>query len=137
MFKNPQYMFDANIDEQTVLNLGNQLGISRFVYTSSAVTLGENLGIGNENWLTEVIISKYEESKISAEKEAFNFKKNFEFVSSTHLQFKDSRGSVQNINLTLSKTNPPLIRNNISIVDIDDCTNGGYNTELYDERYIK
>ena len=49
--KNPQYMFDANIDgTKNILNLGNQLGISRFVYTSSAVTLGENLGsIGNEN----------------------------------------------------------------------------------------
>ena len=35
--KNPQYMFDANIDgTKNILNLGNQLGISRFclLYTS-------------------------------------------------------------------------------------------------------
>ena len=83
--KNPQYMFDANIDgTKNILNLGNQLGISKFVYTSSAVTLGEDLGsIGNENsHLTEAtILSKYEESKFLAEKEAFNYEKNFEFVS--------------------------------------------------------
>ena len=96
--KNPQYMFDANIDgTKNILNLGNQLGISRFVYTSSAVTLGENLGsIGNENSTHRgYYLSKYEESKFLAEKEAFNFKKNLAFgyinndISNDELNKKD------------------------------------------------
>ena len=40
---------------------------------------------------------------------------------------------------TLSKTYPPLIRNNISIVDIDDCTSGHYNALEFgenNERYV-
>ena len=143
--KNPQYMFDANIDgTKNILNLGNQLGISRFVYTSSAVTLGEDLGsIGNENSTHRgYYLSKYEESKFLAEKEAFNYEKNFEFVSINPSSVQGPgrvSGTAKLLISTLSKTNPPLIRNNISIVDIDDCTDGHYNALEFgknNERYV-
>ena len=143
--KNPQYMFDANIDgTKNILNLGNQLGISKFVYTSSAVTLGEDLGsIGNESSTHRgYYLSKYEESKFLAEKEAFNFEKNFEFVSVNPSSVQGPgrvSGTAKLLISTLSKTNPPLIRNNISIVDIDDCTEGHYNALEFgknNERYV-
>ena len=82
--KNPADMFKTNIEgTKNMLRLGNSLKISKFVYTSSAVTLGERHGlIGSEasehrGWF----LSKYEESKYLAEKEAFEYKKDFEFVS--------------------------------------------------------
>tara|TARA_B100001057_G_scaffold491095_1_gene580637 strand:+ start:3618 stop:4613 length:996 start_codon:yes stop_codon:yes gene_type:complete len=143
--KNPQYMFDANIDgTKNILSLGNDLEISKFVYTSSAVTLGENLGsIGNENSTHRGhYLSKYEESKFLAEQEAFNFEKNFEFVSVNPSSVQGPgrvSGTAKLLISTLSKTYPPLIRNNISIVDIDDCTLGHYNALEFgknNERYV-
>lgn len=143
--KNPQYMFDANIDgTKNILSLGNDLEISKFVYTSSAVTLGENLGsIGNENSTHRgYYLSKYEESKFLAEQEAFNFEKNFEFVSVNPSSVQGPgrvSGTAKLLISTLSKTYPPLIRNNISIVDIDDCTLGHYNALEFgknNERYV-
>ena len=143
--KNPQYMFDANIDgTKNILSLGNDLEISKFVYTSSAVTLGEDLGsIGNENSTHRgYYLSKYEESKFLAEQEAFNFEKNFEFVSVNPSSVQGPgrvSGTAKLLISTLSKTYPPLIRNNISIVDIDDCTSGHYNALEYgknNERYV-
>ena len=48
--KNPEGMFKANIEgTKQILQLGNMLKIKKFIYTSSAVTLGEELGtLGNE-----------------------------------------------------------------------------------------
>ena len=99
--------------------------------------------IGNENSTHRgYYLSKYEESKFLAEKEAFNFKKNFEFVSINPSSVQGPgrvSGTAKILISTLSKTNPPLIRNNISIVDIDDCTNGHYNALEFgknNERYV-
>ena len=39
----------------------------------------------------------------------------------------------------MNKKYPPLLKNNISIIDIDNCTDGHYNALLYgvdDERYV-
>ena len=62
---------------------GNSLKIKKFVYTSSAVTLGEQHGtVGSETSEHRGrFLSKYEESKYLAEKEAFEFTKDYEFVS--------------------------------------------------------
>ena len=48
--RNPEGMFKANIEgTKEMLQLGNRLKIKKFIYTSSAVTLGEKLGtLGNE-----------------------------------------------------------------------------------------
>ena len=67
--KNPQKMFDVNIQgTERMLELGNKLNIKKFVYTSSAVTLGEgNNQIGNEKATHRGhFLSKYEESKFLA-----------------------------------------------------------------------
>tara|TARA_A100001388_G_scaffold100590_1_gene73345 strand:+ start:93 stop:545 length:453 start_codon:yes stop_codon:yes gene_type:complete len=67
--KNPDGMFKANIEgTKQMLELGNRLKITKFIYTSSAVTLGEELEtVGSE--LSEhrgYFLSKYEESKFLA-----------------------------------------------------------------------
>ena len=82
--KNPSHMFTTNIEgTKSMLALGNHLKIKKFVYTSSAVTLGEKHGtIGSESSEHRgSFLSKYEESKYLAEKEAFQYTKDFDFVS--------------------------------------------------------
>ena len=143
--KNPEGMFKANIEgTKEMLQLGNRLKIKKFIYTSSAVTLGEELGtVGNE--LSDhrgYFLSKYEESKFLAEKEAFDYDKDFEFVSVNPSSVQGPgrvSGTAKLLISTLNKTYPPLIRNNISIVDIDDCTDGHYQALLNgkdNQRYV-
>lgn len=143
--KNPDYMFNANIEgTKNILNLGNQLGIKKFIYTSSAVTLGEKLGTeGNEESKHRgYFLSKYEESKFLAEEEAFRFKKEFDFVSVNPSSVQGPgrvSGTAKLLISTLSKKYPPLIKNHLSVVDIDDCTHGHYNALLHgrsNERYV-
>ena len=143
--KNPEGMFKANVEgTKEMLQLGNMLKIKKFIYTSSAVTLGEELGtIGDE--LSDhrgYFLSKYEESKYLAEKEAFDYGKDFEFVSVNPSSVQGPgrvSGTAKLLISTLNKTYPPLIRNNISIVDIDDCTDGHYQALVNgkdNERYV-
>ena len=143
--KNPEGMFKANIEgTKEMLQLANRLKIKRFIYTSSAVTLGEEIGtVGNE--LSDhrgYFLSKYEESKFLAEKEAFDYDKGFEFVSVNPSSVQGPgrvSGTAKLLISTLNKTYPPLIRNNISIVDIDDCTDGHYQALLNgkdNQRYV-
>ena len=143
--KNPENMFNSNIEgTKKMLELGNKLKIKKFVYTSSAVTLGEELGtVGNElSKHRGYFLSKYEESKYLAEKEAFDYDKDFEFVSINPSSVQGPgrvSGTAKLLISTLNKTYPPLIRNNISIVDIDDCTDGHYQALLNGEdnqRYV-
>ena len=143
--KNPEGMFKANIEgTKEMLQLGNRLKIKKFIYTSSAVTLGEEIGtVGNEvSDHRGYFLSKYEESKFLAEKEAFDYDKGFEFVSVNPSSVQGPgrvSGTAKLLISTLNKTYPPLIRNNISIVDIDDCTDGHYQALLNgkdNQRYV-
>ena len=143
--KNPEGMFKANIEgTKEMLQLGNRLKIKKFIYTSSAATLGEELGtLGNElSNHRGYFLSKYEESKYLAEKEAFDYDKDFEFVSVNPSSVQGPgrvSGTAKLLISTLNKTYPPLIKNNISIVDIDDCTDGHYQALLNGEdnqRYV-
>jgi dihydroflavonol-4-reductase len=143
--KNPENMFKANIEgTKNILQLGNEIGIEKFIYTSSAVTLGEeHYKVGNEDSKHRgYFLSKYEESKYIAEVEAFNFKKNYEFVSVNPSSVQGPgrvSGTAKLLISTLNKNYPFLIKNNISVVDIDDCTEGHYNALLYgkeNNRYV-
>ena len=143
--KNPEGMFKANIEgTKEMLQLGNRLKIKKFIYTSSAVTLGEKLGtLGNEQSNHRgYFLSNYEESKYLAEKEAFAYDKDFEFVSVNPSSVQGPgrvSGTAKLLISTLNKSYPPLIKNNISIVDIDDCTDGHYQALLNGEdnqRYV-
>ena len=143
--RNPDGMFKANIEgTKEMLQLGNRLKIKKFIYTSSAVTLGEKLGtLGNEQSNHRgYFLSKYEESKYLAEKEAFAYDKDFEFVSVNPSSVQGPgrvSGTAKLLISTLNKSYPPLIKNNISIVDIDDCTDGHYQALLNGEdnqRYV-
>jgi len=89
--KNPEAMFNINIEgTKNMLALGNKLGIKKFIYTSSAVTLGEEKGLpGNEEATHRgSFLSNYEQSKYEAEVEAFKFDKEFEFVSVNPSSFR-------------------------------------------------
>ena len=143
--KNPEGMFKANIEgTKAMLQLANRLKIKKFIYTSSAVTLGEKLGtLGNEQSNHRgYFLSNYEESKYLAEKEAFAYDKDFEFVSVNPSSVQGPgrvSGTAKLLISTLNKSYPPLIKNNISIVDIDDCTDGHYQALLNGEdnqRYV-
>ena len=143
--KNPSHMFKTNIEgTKSMLALGNYLKIKKFVYTSSAVTLGEEHGtVGSESSEHRgTFLSKYEESKYLAEKEAFKYTKDFEFVSINPSSVQGPgrvSGTAKLLISTLRKKYPPLIKNNISIIDIDDCTEGHYKGLLKgkdNERYI-
>ena len=143
--KNPDGMFKANIEgTKAMLQLANRLKIKKFIYTSSAVTLGEKLGtLGNEQSNHRgYFLSNYEESKYLAEKEAFAYDKDFEFVSVNPSSVQGPgrvSGTAKLLISTLNKSYPPLIKNNISIVDNDDCTDGHYQALLNGEdnqRYV-
>ncbi len=143
--KNPSHMFKTNIEgTKSMLALGNYLKIKKFVYTSSAVTLGEEHGtVGSESSEHRgTFLSKYEESKYLAEKEAFKYTKDFEFVSINPSSVQGPgrvSGTAKLLISTLRKKYPPLIKNNISIIDIDDCTEGHYKGLLKgkdNERYV-
>ena len=143
--KNPDGMFKANIEgTKAMLQLANRLKIKKFIYTSSAVTLGEKLGtLGNEQSNHRgYFLSNYEESKYLAEKVAFAYDKDFEFVSVNPSSVQGPgrvSGTAKLLISTLNKSYPPLIKNNISIVDIDDCTDGHYQALLNGEdnqRYV-
>ena len=143
--KNPSLMYKTNIEgTKSMLTLGNNLKIKKFVYTSSAVTLGEEHGtIGTESSKHRgSFLSKYEESKYLAEKEAFRHTKDFEFVSINPSSVQGPgrvSGTAKLLISTLRKKHPPLIKNNISIIDIDDCTEGHYKGLLKgkdNERYV-
>ena len=77
-----------------------------------------------------------------AEKEAFDYDKDFEFVSVNPSSVQGPgrvSGTAKLLISTLNKKYPPLIKNNISIVDIDDCTDGHYQALLNgkaNERYV-
>ena len=143
--KNPSLMYKTNIEgTKSMLALGNYLKIKKFVYTSSAVTLGEEHGtVGSESSEHRgTFLSKYEESKYLAEKEAFKYTKDFEFVSINPSSVQGPgrvSGTAKLLISTLRKKYPPLIKNNISIIDIDDCTEGHYKGLLKgkdNERYV-
>ena len=130
--KDPSSMFRTNIEgTKQMLELGNKLKIEKFIYTSSAVTLGEQKGtIGNEDSIHRgTFLSDYEESKYLAEEVAFAFNKEFEFVSINPSSVQGPgriSGTAKLLISTLNKKFPPLIKSSVSVVDIDDCTEGHY-----------
>ena len=136
--KNPSNMFKSNIDgTKSMLSLGNSLKIKKFVYTSSAVTLGEQHGtVGSETSEHRGrFLSKYEESKYLAEKEAFEFTKDYEFVSINPSSVQGPgrvSGTAKLLISTLNRNRPPLIKTNISIVYIH-----GFSAPASDVYYIK
>ena len=125
-------MLKTNIEgTKQMLELGNKLNIEKFIYTSSAATLGEKKGsIGNEDSTHRgTFLSDYEESKYLAEEVAFAFNKEFEFVSINPSSVQGPgrmSGTAKLLISTLNKKFPPLIKSSVSVVDIDDCTEGHY-----------
>ena len=117
--KDPSSMFRTNIEgTKQMLELGNKLKIEKFIYTSSAVTLGEQKGtIGNEDSIHRgTFLSDYEESKYLAEEVAFAFNKEFEFVSINPSSVQGPgriSGTAKLLISTLNKKFPPLIKSSV------------------------
>ncbi len=143
--KNPSLMFDVNVKgTENVINASNKAKVESFVYTSSAVTIGEAagaLGVETSNHRGK-FFSKYEESKYYAEEKAFSIKKNFKFVSINPSSVQGpgrASGTAKIFKYVLNSSLPIMIKNNISVVDIDDCANGhllGAIKGVDGERYI-
>lgn len=143
--KNPSLMFDVNVKgTENVINASNKANVESLVYTSSAVTIGEESGsIGIETVKHRgKFYSKYEESKFYAEEKAFSINKNFKFVSINPSSVQGpgrTSGTAKIFKYVLNSSSPFMIKNNISVVDIEDCANGhllGATKGLDGERYI-
>ena len=143
--KNPSLMFNVNVNgTENIINASNKTNVEAFVYTSSAVTIGEDpgaLGIESADHRGK-FFSKYEESKYYAEQKAFSINKNFKFVSINPSSVQGpgrTSGTAKILKYVLNSSSPFMIKNNISVVDIDDCANGhllGATKGLDSERYI-
>ena len=143
--KNPSLMFKVNIEgTENMINASNKANVESFVYTSSAVTIGEAHGaLASETTNHRgTFLSKYEESKYFAEEKAFSINKNFKFITINPSSVQGpgrSSGTAKILRYVLNSSSPFMIKNNISIIDIEDCAKGhllGATKGLDGERYI-
>ena len=143
--KNPSLMFKVNVEgTENMIDASNKSNVESFVYTSSAVTIGEEHGaLASETTNHRgKFLSKYEESKYVAEEKAFSLNKNFKFVSINPSSVQGpgrSSGTAKILKYVLNSSSPFMIKNNISIIDIEDCAEGhllGAKKGVDGERYI-
>ena len=128
--RDPSEMFNVNIKgTENMINAANKTRVEAFVYTSSAVTIGEKIGaLGQESTVHRGnFLSKYEESKYLAEEKAFGMRKDYKFISINPSSVQGpgrTSGTAKILKYVLNSSFPFMIDNNISVVDIDDCANG-------------
>jgi len=116
---------------RSVVVAAAQAGVRRIVYTSSAATIGESAGtVGTEQTLhTGTFLSPYARSKYLAEvaafREADNWGVDLVSVNPSSVQGPGrATGSAEILIRILGAKRPVLVDANISIVDIEDCTEG-------------
>lgn len=126
----PSPMYRANVDgTRNTVRAANSAEVRRLVYTSSAVVLGERKGeIGHER--TEhrgYALSHYERSKALAEEVAFAEAGAVEVVAVNPSSVQGPGRATGTGKLILDVLNgrlPVMVDTNVSIVDIEDCTEG-------------
>ena len=89
--KNPSLMFKVNIEgTENMINASNKANVESFVYTSSAVTIGEAHGAQLlKPHHRGTFLSKYEESKYFAEEKAFSLIRTLNLSPLIRHLFKD------------------------------------------------
>jgi dihydroflavonol-4-reductase len=130
--RDASHMFDVNIrGSVNVVEAAARAGIGRLLYTSSAATLGEEQGtVGKEDsshrgWF----LSNYEESKYVAERAVFEQATRDQVevvaVNPSSVQGPGRSGGTARILIYFLKGKlKAFVDTRMSIVDVDDCTEG-------------
>ncbi|MDK1017884.1 MAG: NAD-dependent epimerase/dehydratase family protein [Actinomycetota bacterium] len=137
----------VNVDGSLeVIRAAARTGVGRVVYTSSAVVIGERQGVvGTEQTVhSGEYVSPYARSKHLAElgvtAEAVRLGVDLVIVNPSSVQGPGrATGSAQLLLHVLNSRRPLLVESTLSIIDIEDCTNGHINAAEFGvpgERYI-
>ena len=128
--RDPSRMWKINVDATLgVLEASARAGVSRFIHTSSAVTIGEEQGDEGteESKHRGHFLSEYERSKTVSERLVFGSKRDIEIVSVNPSSVQGPGRSTGTGALLLAAARgslPVLVDTTISLVDIDDCARG-------------
>jgi dihydroflavonol-4-reductase len=128
--RDPSRMWRVNVDATlSVLEASARAGVSRFVHTSSAVTVGEDKGtVGTEESKHRGhFLSEYERSKTVAERLVFDSARDIEVVSVNPSSVQGPGRATGTGALLLAAARgslPALVDTTVSLVDIDDCARG-------------
>lgn len=128
--RDPALMWRGNVEGSVmVLEASVRAGVTRFIHTSSAVTIGEPRGtVGSETSLHRGhFLSEYERSKAVAERLVLDRADVIEVVSvnPSSVQGPGRSTGTAEIFLAIARGNLPLLVDaTISLVDIDDCARG-------------
>jgi dihydroflavonol-4-reductase len=128
--RDPSRMWRVNVDATlSVLEASARAGVSRFIHTSSAVTIGEDEGtVGTEESKHRGhFLSEYERSKTVAERLVFDSARDIEVLSVNPSSVQGPGRSTGTGALLLAAARwslPALVDTTVSLVDIDDCARG-------------
>lgn len=145
--RDPEPMFRTNVHgSESVVEAAARAGVARVVYTSSAATIGEPRGVvGAEDTPHRgTFLSAYERSKFVAEQRVFALGALLDIevvaVNPSSVQGPGrTEGSARLLIGLVNSPSPVMVRTYLSIVDIDDCTQGHVAAEkrgLPGERYV-
>ncbi len=145
--RDSERMFLTNVDGSgSVVRAAARAGVPRIVYTSSAATVGEPQGVvGTEETPHRgSFLSEYEYSKYLAEQRVFSLAADLgvEAVSVNPSSVQGpgrTEGSARLLIDLLDARVPAIVDTHVSIVDVDDCTEGHMVAELRGrpgERYL-
>jgi dihydroflavonol-4-reductase len=130
--RDPQRMLRTNVaGSVSVVRAAARAGVARVVYTSSAATIGEPRGVvGTEDTAHRgTFLSAYERSKFLAERRVFALGAELGVavvsVNPSSVQGPGRTGGSARLLLGLVNARMPLVVDTfLSIVDVDDCTQG-------------
>ncbi len=130
--RDPESMFTTNVGgSASVVHAAARAGVARLVYTSSAATIGEPRGVvGAEDTPHRgTFLSAYERSKFLAEQRVFALGADLGVdvvsVNPSSVQGPGRTEGSARLLIGLVNTRMPVIVDTfLSIVDVDDCTQG-------------
>lgn len=128
--KDPAAMWRVNVEgTMGVLEASAMAGVTQFIHTSSAVTLGEEQGtIGSETSKHRgLFLSEYERSKTVAERLVLDFRGDLDViaVNPSSVQGPGRAKGTGALLLAAARAKLPLlVETTFSLVDIDDCARG-------------
>jgi dihydroflavonol-4-reductase len=145
--RDPEPMFRTNVGgSEAVVRAAARTGAARLVYTSSATTIGETPGVvGTEDTPHRgTFLSAYERSKFIAEQRVFTLGADLGIevvsVNPSSVQGPGRTGGSARLLIGLVNARLPVIVDTfLSIVDVDDCTQGHVAAEergVPGERYL-
>lgn len=130
--RDPETMLRTNVGgSESVVRAGARAGVTRVVHTSSAATIGERRGVvGTEHTAHRgTFLSAYERTKLVAEQRVFELGAELSVdvvsVNPSSVQGPGRIGGSARLLIALVNARVPLaVDTFLSIVDIDDCTQG-------------